>query len=229
MTLSPESVRAVTFDKAPFGKRGYNEGQVDDFLDRIEAALTGSDALTADDVRSVVFDPAPLVKRGYHEDQVDAFLDQVVATLSVRSDQDPNTEEIPPVVPPEAVETTAPVSEPPRRHQAPDPAPERRPARVEQRPVPNEPLDERVTPGGDVLFLPLPPAPPGVRGYRPGDVERLARALFHAATSYDGRPSAAEIANFRLTQTFFAGQGYHPAAVDAMIDVWVKELRHRES
>ncbi|WP_436493675.1 DivIVA domain-containing protein [Actinokineospora sp. HUAS TT18] len=219
MSLSPETVRTVTFDKAPFGKRGYNENQVDDFLDRIENALAGNDPLTAADVRSVVFDAAPLVKRGYNEDQVDAFLDQVVATLStLAASVDPNTEEIPPV------QAAAP---PVSRHQAPERAPE--PPRRPQAPVAGEPVDERVTPGGDVLFLPLPPAPPGVRGYRPGDVERLARALFHAATNYDGRPTAAEIAGFRMTLTFFAGQGYHPAAVDALIDVWVKELRHRES
>ncbi|HVK21293.1 MAG TPA: DivIVA domain-containing protein, partial [Actinokineospora sp.] len=81
MTLSPESVRAVTFDKAPFGKRGYHEDQVDDFLDRIESALAGEDPLTAEEVRSAVFDTAPLVKRGYHEDQVDAFLDQAADSL----------------------------------------------------------------------------------------------------------------------------------------------------
>src|SRR6266508_4542063 len=82
--LTPADVRAVVFDKAPLGKRGYDEDQVDAFLDRIEAAMAGSDALSAADVRAVVFQDAPLIKRGYHEDQVDDFLDSVVATLEHR-------------------------------------------------------------------------------------------------------------------------------------------------
>ena len=35
--LTPMVVDCVTFDRAPLGRRGYNEDQVDDFLDRVLA------------------------------------------------------------------------------------------------------------------------------------------------------------------------------------------------
>jgi DivIVA domain-containing protein len=37
--LTPDEVRNVCFAKPPFGKRGYNEDQVDQFLERVEATL----------------------------------------------------------------------------------------------------------------------------------------------------------------------------------------------
>ena len=33
--LTPVVVDCVTFDRAPLGRRGYNEDQVDDFLDAL--------------------------------------------------------------------------------------------------------------------------------------------------------------------------------------------------
>jgi DivIVA domain-containing protein len=83
--LTPTVVDCVTFDRAPLGRRGYNEDQVDDFLDRVQATLAGKDNLTAQNVRDVVFDPAAFIRRGYHEDQVDEFLDLVVEELDRRA------------------------------------------------------------------------------------------------------------------------------------------------
>lgn len=37
--LTPDDVRNVAFAKPPIGKRGYNEDQVDSFLDDVEATL----------------------------------------------------------------------------------------------------------------------------------------------------------------------------------------------
>ncbi|WP_372507313.1 DivIVA domain-containing protein [Mycobacterium heckeshornense] len=37
--LTPDDVRNVAFTKPPLGKRGYNEDQVDAFLDRVEDTL----------------------------------------------------------------------------------------------------------------------------------------------------------------------------------------------
>lgn len=79
----------------------------------------------------------------------------------------------------------------------------------------------------DLLALPLPPAPPGERGYRPGDVERLMTLLTRAATDPDG-PRADEVAGFRLARTFFIGQGLHAGVVEAIRLAWVTELRRRE-
>jgi DivIVA domain-containing protein len=87
--LTPLVVDVVTFDRAPLGRRGYNEDQVDDFLDRIQATLAGEDNLTAGEVRAVEFDPAPFIRRGYHEDQVDEFLDLVVEELDRREGNPP--------------------------------------------------------------------------------------------------------------------------------------------
>ncbi len=81
--LSAAQVHDVAFSKPPIGKRGYNEDEVDAFLDRIEATLRGSamPPLTADDVRTVAFSKPPIGKRGYNEDEVDAFLDVVATQL----------------------------------------------------------------------------------------------------------------------------------------------------
>lgn len=84
--LTPEQVRSVAFAKPPIGQRGYNEDEVDAFLDRVEAALqdpTGR-SLTPEQVRNVAFSKPPLGKRGYNEDEVDAFLDLVEEQMKSR-------------------------------------------------------------------------------------------------------------------------------------------------
>lgn len=43
VSLTPADVRAVRFDRPPFGRRGYDEGQVDAFLDQVERAFTALD------------------------------------------------------------------------------------------------------------------------------------------------------------------------------------------
>ena len=208
--LTSADVRDVVFDKAPLGKRGYDEKQVDAFLDRIEAALTGAGRLTADDVRQVVFQDAPLIKRGYHEDQVDTFLDAVVGTFEQRE----RAHVDPPTAPRrlQSTEQTAPMV----FAQAPSLA--------------DDDLDteSHVAPLAGLLALPLPPAPPGTRGYRAGDVEKLARLLADAAEDADG-PTAADIRTAPLHRTFFNGQGYRTDVVDTVIAAWVEELRRREN
>ncbi|MDF0528467.1 DivIVA domain-containing protein [Tsukamurella sp. 8F] len=37
--LTPDDVRAVRFSKPPIGKRGYNETEVDAFLELVEATM----------------------------------------------------------------------------------------------------------------------------------------------------------------------------------------------
>ncbi len=81
--LTAEQVHSVAFSKPPIGKRGYNEDEVDAFLDRVEAALrdpTGC-ALTAEQVRNVAFSKPPMGMRGYNEDEVDGFLELVEAQI----------------------------------------------------------------------------------------------------------------------------------------------------
>lgn len=80
----------------------------------------------------------------------------------------------------------------------------------------------------DVLALPLPPAPPGERGYRPGDVERLVKLLARAIADTEDGPRPDDLTGVKLSRTFFIGQGYHIGAVEALRAAWVSELRRRE-
>jgi DivIVA domain-containing protein len=79
--LTAEDVRSATFNKPPWGKRGYDEKPVDDFLQRAVRRL-GQGELSADDVRQVCFTKPPIGKRGYNEDEVDSFLDALAATIA---------------------------------------------------------------------------------------------------------------------------------------------------
>jgi DivIVA domain-containing protein len=81
--LTAEQVAATAFSKPPIGRRGYNENDVDAFLDRVEAALRDpvGHPLTSQQVREVAFSAPPMGKRGYNQDEVDAFLDYVEANL----------------------------------------------------------------------------------------------------------------------------------------------------
>src|ERR1700739_546761 len=68
-SLTPEHVRNVAFSRPPIGKRGYNEDEVDAFLDHVEAALRdpAGRTLTREQVRNVAFSKPPIGKRGYNE------------------------------------------------------------------------------------------------------------------------------------------------------------------
>ena len=81
-------VEAVAFGKPPFGRRGYDESEVDDFLHSVAAALSprpGRGAVTAQQVHDVAFRKPRIGSRGYDEDEVDAFLDLVEAELRWRA------------------------------------------------------------------------------------------------------------------------------------------------
>jgi DivIVA domain-containing protein len=80
--LTAEDVRGAAFDKPPWGKRGYDEKSVDDFLQLVVRRLEGRGHLTADDVRSIRFRKPPLGKRGYRNEEVDALLEQIATTIA---------------------------------------------------------------------------------------------------------------------------------------------------
>jgi hypothetical protein len=89
-----------------------------------------------------------------------------------------------------------------------------------------EPAEAEIWRDSDHLALPLPPAPPGERGYRPKDVERLMQ-FFAAALDASELPGPEELAAFKLSRTFFVGQGYHAGVVDAVRQAWVDEFERR--
>jgi len=80
--LTADDVRSATFDKPPWGKRGYNEDEVNAFLQLAADRLDGYGQLSADYVRVVAFDKPPIGKRGYNEDQVDEFPDTLATTIA---------------------------------------------------------------------------------------------------------------------------------------------------
>lgn len=91
MTLSPDDVRNARFSSYKRGKRGYDETEVDAFLDRVEAALRGEDPLTAEQILTMDFSPRRRGKRAYSEQEVDALLDAAAQTLRERAQRRPPT------------------------------------------------------------------------------------------------------------------------------------------
>src|SRR6266550_5656081 len=86
--VAAADVHGVRFGKPPFGKRGYDETEVDDFLRKIAdtlARVPGSAKLGAVDVHEGAFRKPRLGSRGYDEDEVDAFLDLVETELRWRA------------------------------------------------------------------------------------------------------------------------------------------------
>ncbi|MER7015423.1 DivIVA domain-containing protein [Saccharopolyspora sp. NPDC000359] len=86
--LTPDDVRNVVFARAWRRERGYDEAEVDAFLQRVVATLRGKRVVTARDVLTVRFSTRKRGSRAYKKAQVDAFLDQVALTLMKREVQE---------------------------------------------------------------------------------------------------------------------------------------------
>lgn len=84
MTLTPDDVHEVTFPTASRRKSGYDEREVDDFLDRVEEALRGEATLTAEEASTTRFSWAKKRGRGYEAQAVDAYQERIVITLKER-------------------------------------------------------------------------------------------------------------------------------------------------
>lgn len=80
--LTAEDLRNVTFEKPPWGKRGYDEKAVHDLVALAARRLDGRGHLSADDVRAVRFNKPKFGKRGYDEQQVDALLDEIASAIA---------------------------------------------------------------------------------------------------------------------------------------------------
>ncbi|KWX65908.1 DivIVA domain-containing protein [Mycobacterium sp. NAZ190054] len=80
--LTADHLRTITFEKPPWGKRGYNPKAVTDFLALCARRLEGRGHLTAEDVRNVRFNKPPFGRRGFDEDQVDALLDEIATAIA---------------------------------------------------------------------------------------------------------------------------------------------------
>jgi DivIVA domain-containing protein len=85
--LTAEQVHNVAFSKPPLLARGYNEDEVDAFLERVEAVLRHSTALggvSPADLHNVAFSRPPAGRRGYNKAEVDPFVDRVQIELTRR-------------------------------------------------------------------------------------------------------------------------------------------------
>lgn len=80
--LTADAVRSASFDKPPWGKRGYDEKSVIDFLQLAARRLEGRGHLTADDVRGIRFGKPPFGRRGVDVRLVDGLLDQIACTIA---------------------------------------------------------------------------------------------------------------------------------------------------
>jgi DivIVA domain-containing protein len=135
--ITDEDVRKVVFRKPRFGKRGYDEDEVDAFLDVLAEALStrpGAPRLSPADVHDVAFRKPPLGRRGYDEDEVDAFLDLAEKELLRRTRGEPPPPPAPPPRP--ASRALPPPAAAPRPPEHPGPP---RPPEPQAPPVPTGP------------------------------------------------------------------------------------------
>lgn len=86
--LTADEVHNVAFSKPPPFKRGYDEDDVDAFLERVETTLRDPSAaggLKPADLHGLTFSKPPIGKRGYNEEEVDSFLRLIEIELNRRS------------------------------------------------------------------------------------------------------------------------------------------------
>lgn len=89
--LTPDDVREVVFDHAPMFRRGYDEAQVDEFLDRVETAMIALHGALAqkqqiDHTALRTTDPhGPPSSPGHEHHRV--LADQVIADARRQADQ----------------------------------------------------------------------------------------------------------------------------------------------
>ncbi|MFJ6669781.1 DivIVA domain-containing protein [Actinosynnema sp. NPDC091369] len=195
--LTPQDVRGVRFHKPRPGNRGYHEGEIDAFLDRIENTLAGRDDLTAREVQDFEFRYAPPGQVGYDEDDVDTFLDLVVVTLE-RMPPPPVRPSVPPAVPP-----AAPVPPVPPR---PRPGPGTRP------------LTAR-----DVRTAAFGKPPRGRRGYQESQVDKFLDRIENTLLGQDDL-TAREVREVRFSRPMFGRRGYDETEVDAFLARVEKQL-----
>jgi DivIVA domain-containing protein len=77
--MTPDEVHDATFRRPRFGSRGYDEDQVDEVLDRIEATLRGEPQITRAELGRLDLRKPRFLRRGYREEDVEAFLRRVAA------------------------------------------------------------------------------------------------------------------------------------------------------
>ncbi|GAC56979.1 hypothetical protein GOHSU_14_01460 [Gordonia hirsuta DSM 44140 = NBRC 16056] len=182
--LTAEDIHDAVFHTPPFGKRGYNEDQVDEFLDALEAKFTDPGSpqlawLTPEAVSGRTFGTPPIGKRGYNKDDVDTLLRLAAADLARLLHAQPARDALPMTPPPPGAAMAAEIA---RVHFAKPPFLRRgyRETQVDDYldalaakfRDPQDPAVAWLTPEalGEASFA---PAPRGSAGYRIDDVDRF--------------------------------------------------------
>lgn len=218
--LSPDDVAAVRFHKPRPGTRGYHEGQIDAFLDRIEATLRGEDNLTAQAVQDAVFGETAPGTFGYDEEDVDTFLDLVVLMLEIGPSPAPKTPPTtqlpqqrpqqqrprPPAPSPQAVPKVGPQAVPQLKAQ---PKPQPRP------PVPQIVQEAKLT-AAEVRNVAFHRPPRGRRGYQESQVDAFLDRIEATLLGQDNLTSK-DIRDVKFSRPLIGRRGYDETEVDGFL------------
>ncbi|RDI31024.1 DivIVA domain-containing protein [Lentzea flaviverrucosa] len=221
--LSPDDVAAVRFHKPRPGTRGYHEGQIDAFLDRIEQTLRGRDNLTAGQVQDAVFGETAPGTFGYDEEDVDTFLDLVVLMFEVAP---------PPrdAGPPTTVLSPLPQQQqrPQQRSPQPDPRPkqDQRPQQPRRpQPAPSQPaqqpalqkaIDSPKLTAADIRNIAFHRPPRGRRGYQESQVDAFLDRIEATLLGQDNLTSK-DVRDVRFSRPLIGRRGYDETEVDGFL------------
>lgn len=221
--LSPDDVAAVRFHKPRPGTRGYHEGQIDAFLDRIEQTLRGRDNLTAGQVQDAVFGETAPGTFGYDEEDVDTFLDLVVLMFEVAPpprDAGPPTTVLPPL--PQQQQR------PQQRSPQPDPRPkqDQRPQQPRRpQPAPSQPaqqpalqkaIDSPKLTAADIRNIAFHRPPRGRRGYQESQVDAFLDRIEATLLGQDNLTSK-DVRDVRFSRPLIGRRGYDETEVDGFL------------
>lgn len=227
MPLTPADIRDKKFHTVRF-RPGYNEGDVDALLDRVEATLLVLDGgprkgelITADEVRGARFRTTRFGP-GYREEEVDDFLDRIVAELAGRGLGRAGPTDPPPLPPRPEPEPAAPRGPAPGGHGGPA---------GHGGPGTSAPANTRMSATSvrnkQFAITRL------TTGYNEQEVDDfLDRAEFTLTMLMEGRPDRATLTATDVERVQFATTrarpGYDPEQVDLFLDSLAEELRRYE-
>ncbi|MDX8056397.1 DivIVA domain-containing protein [Lentzea sp. BCCO 10_0798] len=221
--LSPDDVAAVRFHKPRPGTRGYHEGQIDAFLDRIEQTLRGRDNLTAQQVQDAVFGETAPGTFGYDEEDVDTFLDLVVLMFEVAPpprDAGPPTTQLPPLPQQQQrPQQRSPQPDPrPRQDQRPQQPrrPQPAPSQPAQQPALQKAIDSPKLTAADIRNIAFHRPPRGRRGYQESQVDAFLDRIEATLLGQDNL-TAKDVRDVRFSRPLIGRRGYDETEVDGFL------------
>jgi DivIVA domain-containing protein len=210
--LSPDDVAAVRFHKPRPGTRGYHEGQIDAFLDRIEGTLRGRDNLTAQEIQDAVFGETAPGTFGYDEEDVDTFLDLVVLMFE--------TAPPPPKTPP-TTQLPQQQQRPQQRRPQPPPRPQQQPPA--QQPASQNAVESPKLTAADIRKIAFHRPPRGRRGYQESQVDAFLDRIEATLLGQDNL-TGKDIRDVKFSRPLIGRRGYDETEVDSFLGVVEKQL-----